>query len=87
MTILDVRQVVTRKPHRCWGCGRRFPPGSSLQRVTDVEHGQFSRLYWCDVCREILAKYHHGDGFEMGDLKDEDPDWEAIRERLEGKTP
>ena len=89
MSILDSRTVVTRKAHRCWGCGRRFQAGSSLRRVRSVEDGQFLTVYWCPVCSEVLAQpsYHYDDEFGFGELREEDPEWEAIRERMEGETP
>ena len=90
MTVLDARHVLTRKPHRCWGCGRRFPVGSSLQRVAGVDCGQVTSAYWCDVCQEVLAQSEYRDDDDyvlaVGELREEDPNWEAIRDRIEAKA-
>jgi len=46
--------------------------------------------YWCDVCQEVLAQSEYRDDDDyvlaVGELREEDPNWEAIRERIEAKA-
>ena len=63
MDILLQKYVTTRKPHECWGCGRKFQKGSSLQYVKAVDNGVISGVYWCEVCQHVL----NNGGFDGGD--------------------
>ena len=75
--------VVTRKPHKCWGCAREFPKGSKMGVLVYAECGEIYSTYWCDTCRAYWDKHMRGeDGIGMGELKGEE-DWEKLRLQLE----
>ena len=88
MSYMEAKQVVIRKPRRCWGCCREFPAGSSLRRVKLANSDGWVTAYWCAVCCEVLAQpgYLYEDEYEMGDLIDNDPQWETIRSEVEGEA-
>ena len=76
-TTLEIRRVVTRKAHRCWGCGEKFPLHTPLQVVSGVEDGHFFHSYWCPICEVVwtqLDSFERGEEFGMGELKDNYPE-------------
>ena len=87
--IIGDKDVKIRKEQRCFGCARKFPPGTVLARITSVDSGVFATTYWCDVCR-IYWKEHmlYDDEINFGELRDQDPEeWERIylkRQALKG---
>lgn len=87
-TCIDSKKVVTRKPHKCWGCCREFPKGSELLRVTGTDGGEIASVYWCKVCDAIFQEFGIGDtGVTEGEIRDGDPEsWEADRKRIEEPT-
>ena len=54
--LISRKAVITRKPHRCWGCTKEFPVKTSMERVTSKDMGKISTGYWCDSCMEIDAE-------------------------------
>ena len=77
---LSHKEVKIRKEHRCFGCSRKLPVGTILEKITTVDNGRFTTTYWCDVCR-IYWNEHMlwNDEINCGDLRDQDPEeWERI---------
>ena len=75
--------VITRKPHRCWGCGRRFWKGAHLEVVEGVNDGQFWRCYYCSICRETMSHWHWNDleCIDYGDVKwNDERAWEEAEQ-------
>ncbi len=69
---ISIKKVVTRKEHRCWGCGDTFPKGSNLEYTTYVDGGRISSAYWCDTCLKFLDEtdfWDEQDEIDIGDLK------------------
>ena len=85
-TIFSAKVVTTRKPHSCWGCGIKYPPGTRMQAVTTVDGG-IETVYWCPVCQEYWDRhFEYGDEVMFGEIRREDPEgWEAIRQELQQK--
>ena len=85
-TILSAKTVTTRKPHACWGCGIKYPPGTEMKVVTSADRG-LDTVYWCRTCQEYCNRYLEPDDVVVsGELRFEDPEgWEAIRQELEQK--
>lgn len=86
MDCISQVMVKTRKEHRCWGCGRTFPKGTKLERLTNVDGGEITTTYWCDTCRQYWTLFlnHDDEGINMGDLRAEDPkEWERLRREIE----
>jgi hypothetical protein len=87
MAFLENKDVITRKEHCCFGCGRKFPKGSKLNFSKTVDGGEFSSAYWCKTCSEYWYKYMSGyDEIGFGELKSEDSEgWERTRNEVEAK--
>ena len=43
----------TRRPHRCFGCGRRIPKGTRAETVRVANDGTVSTTYTCLDCSEF----------------------------------
>ena len=87
ITILEQKTVKIRKVQSCWGCCRKFNPGTRMRKIEAVDNGDFSRAYWCNVCHEIIDKMDSVDcdlGFSEGEIIDGDFEyWESVREEIE----
>ena len=73
MDQLTLKIVKTRKPHKCWGCGKEYPAGTRMKYSVTVDQGDFNSSYWCDSCEEILSKLkslEYEDGLAFGELKE-----------------
>jgi hypothetical protein len=53
MTLSDKR-VKIRKKHRCFSCLRIFDPGVVMRYWTGICDGDFSSVYSCDTCDQIM---------------------------------
>ena len=83
------KEVKIRKAQRCFGCGRKFSTGTTLEKVTTVDSGIFATTYWCDICRIYWAEHMlYDDEISYGELRSQDPEeWERIylkRQALKG---
>lgn len=67
---LNPRMVTTRKSHICFGCGRSFPPGTTMERSCVID-GTAWTCYLCETCVDITHEMAYGDGYGFGDLRDE----------------
>jgi hypothetical protein len=77
MKVLSEQWVKIRKPHHCWGCTKEYPVGTKMQRITSVDGGEISSVYWCNVCDHFILTDKNarednqdGFGFSYGDLRD-----------------
>lgn len=70
--LFEQREVITRKPHNCWGCTEIIPIKTKVMCVTSVDAGEFVTSYWCDICDKFLRTLDYFDcenGFVYGELK------------------
>lgn len=44
----------TKKAHKCYGCGREFSVGSSMESCAMRINGVMTRKYFCISCHRIL---------------------------------
>lgn len=88
MDLIDSKNVVTRKPHSCWGCGEKFAKGSKLTRTTSADGGSVQSVYWCAICDEWWASfgYMDDDGIEFGSLVGDD-EWKKLKKELTKPRP
>lgn len=85
MPVLTHKEVITRKSHFCFGCSRKFNPGSQMTVTTAIEDGRFDKLYWCPTCNEWFNRYHkYDDLISEGELVTDD-DWIALKKEMEGE--
>ena len=76
LSIISEQKVKTRKPHHCWGCTKEYPIGTEMERVTSVDGGEITSVYWCNTCNDFLRTDKEardncfcGDWFGYGDLR------------------
>jgi len=84
--MFESQEVVTRKPHRCWGCNRVLPGGTKMQRQVDDEAGTLHATYWCLTCVEVagIDESYYGDGCGLGEVRENEPEeWEKVRAKME----
>ena len=77
--ILTNKIVITKKPHRCWGCLRMFPINTAMGYISTAGFGTVIGSYWCNTCQEVLSKedYQYGDEIGAGELIDNYPEYYA----------
>ncbi|MBD6621028.1 hypothetical protein FNW02_36225 [Komarekiella sp. 'clone 1'] len=71
----SVRKI--RKPHHCWGCAQKFPPGTQMEYSFGILDGDVNDSYCClDCSRFIDAIYKHTklysdccEGLEFGEVR------------------
>lgn len=68
--ILRTKYVVTRKPHVCFGCGRKFPEKTKMA-VSTIKDGDLWDCYLCPTCLEITSKMRYDDEFGFSELREE----------------
>ena len=49
--ILHWENRTTRKPHRCFGCGKTYPAGSQMVNAAYEDDGSVDSCYWCKTCQ------------------------------------
>lgn len=70
-TNLRYKIVTTRKPHICFGCGRRFDPPAQMVAAACADGGRVESYYLCTTCDTIASNMEYGDEFGFSDLRDE----------------
>ena len=71
------KKVKTNKPHKCWGCGYEFKPGTEMDYVTSIDGDTFHHSYWCPICSKVwdmVGRNECDDGLNLGELKEFYPD-------------
>ena len=67
VNILKDKLVKSRKPHRCWMCGRVFPVGTEMHYQVNTYEERLNTVYTCVTCQELLSHFQIEDacdGFE-----------------------
>ena len=75
------KTVITRKPHRCFGCGRRIKPGTKTLCTVDVDGGEVFNCYFCDTCVEVIRNMEYPDEFFEGDLEEDARELEEAKKQ------
>ncbi|SHN77392.1 hypothetical protein [Desulfitobacterium chlororespirans] len=85
--ILRWDTVKTRKPHKCFGCGKIYPVGTMMVNAAYADGESAWSCYWCETCREYMRRYFEpGDEVGEGEILDNDLEgWEELRAEMEGK--
>jgi len=52
--ILSDKNVVTRKPHKCFLCSRKFDAGTDMN-VQVNKYDDINRVYSCKTCKELMS--------------------------------
>lgn len=69
--IISSEKVITRKPHKCWGCAVEYPKKSKMERTTSKDGGEIMSVYWCESCLSYmgtLPSYIVIEGWDFGGL-------------------
>jgi hypothetical protein len=86
MTTIADKIVKTGNAHRCWGCARMFPAGTTMRRLTEGDRNDgIITTHWCAACREHGKTFDWPDeGIAEGGFLDYDAsEWEQTRQRVE----
>lgn len=67
---LKYKYVKIRKPHICFGCGRKFEPPSEMISAVCIDCGVLDSFYLCEICERIVSNMRHDDEFGYGDLRE-----------------
>lgn len=68
--LLGEAVVVTRKAHRCQGCGTRFPAGATLRCQSLAADGEAYSFYFCPPCDQLFDE-ERVDGLDPHDFCDD----------------
>lgn len=55
MEIIYSKDVITRKPHKCYYCTRTFPIKTKMQTCVSKDNGSVSKSYLCKQCMNLLS--------------------------------
>lgn len=63
--------IVSRKEHKCDGCGRTFPKGTIMEHIDlkDTILKTWSVSYLCPTCQKIIP--HDGREYTVGEYYEE----------------
>lgn len=75
--VIGRKNIRTRKPHHCFGCGREFPSGTKMERSAVVDGGHMWTCYLCATCQTVCCDLDWGDEFGYGELRDQALELEA----------
>lgn len=81
--LLRYKLVKTRKPHVCFGCGRKFVPPANMFAAACADGGRVDSYYLCETCDEVTKSMEYGDEFGFSDLRE---DALALEEELKNGT-
>lgn len=68
--VIGQKTVKTRKDHVCFGCGRNFSKGTSMERSCVIDNDGIWTCFLCPTCQKISASLKYGDEFGFGDLRE-----------------
>lgn len=54
--IISSNIVNIRSEQNCYGCGRKFPKGSSMESMACKINNHMCRKYFCTSCHKIMNK-------------------------------
>lgn len=83
---IGAKIVTTRKPHVCFGCGRKFPIKTKMQRDCVIDSGTAWTCYLCTTCLSISRSMYRGYEFCFGALKEEALEMEAKEQKDESNS-
>jgi hypothetical protein len=55
MYILRDDLIITRKPHKCFSCGRLFPKGTEMRLQVNNYDNKINNIHTCKTCKEIIT--------------------------------
>ena len=67
--VIGRKVLKTRKPHICFGCGRRFQAGAHMERSCVVD-GTLWTCYLCESCQQASSELNWSDEYGYGDLRE-----------------
>ena len=73
------KMVTTRKPHVCFGCGRRFAEKTRMEKCLVVDGGDAWSCYLCQTCVDVSQELDFGDEYGFGELRERALEIEAER--------
>lgn len=67
--IIGKKIVKTRKDHICFGCGRNFTKGSTMEKSFVIDFKPWT-CYLCESCIKVCQELEWDDEFGFSDLRD-----------------
>ncbi len=55
--LVHVKQVKTKKQHRCFACLERFPAGTEMTIATNRDGGDIYDVYTCQECEDFMREH------------------------------
>lgn len=69
--VFNCHEVLTRKAHNCFGCGREFPKGTLMERQVVQNDKEVYTIHLCSTCQDLVEEslqddevYYEGDFLE-----------------------
>lgn len=81
--VIGRRMVKIRKPHVCFGCGRRFPENAKMEKSCVID-GKPWTCYLCETCVEVSSELGWYDEYGFGDLRERALEFEAQKGGVSG---
>lgn len=71
MTILKVKSIKSKVPHKCSGCLRTFPEDTKMIYEAVASNGTVNSIYICNSCHNVIkntgkkvVKFYPGDFYK-----------------------
>lgn len=84
----ELRSVVIKVPHRCFGCDREFNKGTEMNYASWVDSEKWHHGYFCCTCTELCSLYAAEDELEFcqGDFFEDALEYENRKNRKENEA-
>lgn len=86
MELLRQKDVIIRKPHVCFGCGREFNKGTPM-RFEVWKDIDINNSYLCKTCQRVIDNICHKESYfeyGFGDLREDTLEYESeMRQEVE----
>lgn len=67
--VFNCHEVLTRKPHTCFGCGREFPKGTYMERQVVQNDREVYTIHLCNTCQDVISEnLQDGEIYYEGEL-------------------
>lgn len=84
--VFRYKEVLTRKPHNCFGCMDVYPAKSKMYKNDGINEGnEIYSLYFCSICNAYInnVDVFEDGGIHCGELKENN--YGGFFETLKGK--
>lgn len=80
--VFNCHEVLTRKSHICFACGREFPKRTYMERQVVQNEKEVYTIHLCSTCQELIdEKLEDGEVYYEGDFCDMALEYEKVHGR------